>query len=192
MDCLTNRIGIRGCGAPSSEAVEASEPDVEPVVEAEDALPVLFINDLPGVSLTKIDSLTDDEMETYLDVWETITLRAMKKFEVLVKSKLNQCHKITDKDIVSCLVCENKSLFDVAIWYLHGTELMIEITSTDEMNRFTTVGYEKAEKLKEEFYAEFQSALNDAVTSFNPADSECVEDICLECNGSVKWVMQTP
>jgi hypothetical protein len=191
MDCLVNRIGIRGCDAPASEAVAASAPGVIPIVLAVEALPILFINDLPGVSLAKIDSLTDDEMETYLDVWGTVVLRAIKKFEILVKAKLNQCYKLTDKTVVACLVCEKKDLFDVALWYLHGTELMIEITSTDEMNQYTTIGMEKAEKLKEEFYAEFQSALTDAVQSITPADSDCVPS-CLECNDNVKWVMQAP
>lgn len=191
MDCLANRIGIRGCDAPSSPAVEASAPDVEPVVLAEDALPILFVNDLPGVSLAKVEALTDEEMETYLDVWNTITLRAMKKFEILVKAKLNQCYKLTDKVVVACLVCEKKELFDVALWYLHGAELMIEVTSTDEMNRYTTIDLEKAERLKEEFYSEFLSGLNDAVTGINPEDSDCIVS-CLQCNDSVKWVMQTP
>jgi len=191
MNCLINRIGIRGCDAPASEAVEASAEGVTPVVLASPALPILFINDLPGVSLAKIDSLTDDEMETYLDVWNTIVLRSIKKFEILVKAKLNQCYKLTDKIVVACLVCEKKDLFDVALWYLHGTELMIEITSTDEMNRYTTIDLEKAEKLKEEFYAEFTGALADAVNSITPADSDCVTS-CVECNDAVKWVMQTP
>lgn len=191
MDCLVNRIGIRGCDAPASEAVAASGEGILPVVLAAEALPVLFINDLPGVSLVKIDALADDEMETYLDVWNTIVLRAIKKFEILVKAKLNQCYKLTDKTVVTCLVCEKKDLFDVALWYLHGAELMIEITSTDEMNRYTTIDLEKAERLKEEFYAEFQSALTDAVDSISPAESDCIVS-CLECNDTIKWVMQAP
>ena len=191
MDCLVNRIGIRGCDAPTVDAVAASGPGILPVVLAVEALPVLLINDLPGISLVKIESLTDDEMETYLDVWNSIVLRSMKKFEILVKSKLNQCYKLSDKVVVACLVCEKKELFDVALWYLHGTELMIEITSTDEMNRFTTIDLDKAERLKEEFYNEFLSALNDAVTSISPADSDCITS-CLQCNDTISWVMQTP
>jgi hypothetical protein len=115
----------------------------------------------------------------------------MKKFAILVKAKLNQCYRITDHSIIECLVCEHKELFDVALWYLHGTELMIEVTSSDEINRFTTIGLEKAEKLKEEYYGEFQAAMNDAVQSINPSESECIIT-CVESNSSPKWVMQTP
>jgi hypothetical protein len=184
MDCLQNRIGILGCGAPSTEA----NPEADPPVEG---LPVLFINSLPGVSLQKIDSLADAEQETFLGVWADVALRALKKFEILVKAQLNKCYRITDKTILECLICEHKALFDVALWYLHGTELMIEITSSEVINRWTTVDLQKAEELKESFYIEFQAALADAVGSINPEDSDCIES-CVECHGNVKWVFQTP
>lgn len=192
ISCLINRIGILGCDAPTSDAIPASLPGVTPVVVAVDALPVLLINDLPGCSLIKIDSLTDDERETYLEVWNKIAMRATYKFETLVKAQLNKCFRITDKSIVACLICEHVSLFDVALWYLHGTELMIEITSSDNLNRYTTIDLEKAERLKEEFYTEFSAALKDAVQSINPEDSDCLEDECLECNDAVKWAFQIP
>lgn len=183
MQCLANRIGIRGCDAP------ATEGSVGPPVVV--ALPVLFINDLPGISLENISALVNDEQKTFLGLWNNIVLRTMKKFEILVKAKLNQCYKLTDKTVVQCLVCEQKDLFDVCLWYLHGTEVMIERTSSDEMNRYTTIDLDKAEKLKAEYYLEFQGALDDAVQSLNPSESDCVEK-CLECNDSVKWVTQIP
>lgn len=173
MDCLVNRIGIRGCDAVTTPA------------------PQLLINDLPGVSLENINAIVEDEDETFLALWNKVVLRTMKKFEILVKAKLNQCYKLTDKTVIECLVCEKKELFDVALWYLHGTELMIERTSTDQMSRYTTIDLEKAETLKAEFYREFEQALDDAVNSMQPNDSACITG-CLECNDSVKWVMQTP
>lgn len=173
MDCLVNRIGIKGCDA-------AVTPE-----------PQLFVNQLPGISFANISALANDEQETFLELWNNVVLRTMKKFEILVKAQLNKCHRLTDKIVVECLVCEKKELFDVALWYLHGTELMIERTSTDEVNRYTTVDYDKAEKLKEDYYLEFLSALNDAVKCINPADSDCIAG-CLECNDSVKWVTQIP
>lgn len=171
MDCLDDRIGLRG-----SDPAHAGE---------------LFVNDLPGISLTNMSALIGDEIADLSTLWRNIKLRALKKFEILVKAKLNQCYKLTDKTVVACLICEKKELFDVALWYLHGTEVMIERTSTDEMSRFTTVDLEKAEQLKADFYAEFQGALNDAVQSITPADSDCVTG-CVECKDAVIWVMQTP
>ena len=191
MNCLQNRIGILGCDAPTTVGVQASAIGVMPVVLAVEALPILFINQLPGITLENISALADDEQETFLGLWADVSLRAMKKFEALVKAKINQSHRITDRKIIECLVCEKKDLFDVALWYLHGTELMIERTSTDVMSRYTTIDLDKAEKLKEEFYTEFTAALSDAINSINPADSDCVTD-CVECVGFVHWVMQTP
>lgn len=172
MECLANRIGIIGCDSNTSE------------VE-------LYINQLPGISIENISALADDEQQTFLGLWNDVVLRTMKKFEILVKAKLNQCYKLTDKEVIECLVCEKKELFDVALWYLHGTELMIERTSTDVMSRYTTIDLEKAENLKADFYREFEQALDDAVSSMQPNDSDCLIG-CLECNDSVKWVMQTP
>lgn len=184
MECLKNRIGILGCDAFTQAASEGP-----PAVEA---LPVLLVNTLPGITFEKIASIADSEQETFLGVWGDITLRAMKKFEILVKAKLNQCYKITDKAVIECLVCEKKELFDVALWYLHGTEVMIEVTSTDTLNRYTTIDLEKAEQLKTDFYTEFQAALEDAVQGINPKDSECLDGACVECRRPVTFVMQTP
>lgn len=175
MECLQNIIGVIGCGAPTDDSNQ------------------LFINQLPGVSMSNMEALADGtEQETFLDVWADVKLRAMKKFAIQVKAKLNKCYKITDKTIVECLVCEHADLFAVALWYLMGTELMIERTSTDSLSRYTTIDLEKAEQLKAEFYTEFTAALDDAVNSFNPQDSECFEDSCVECNDNVKWVEQLP
>lgn len=184
MDCLVNRIGISGCGAPTSPA---SAEGVTPVVEA---LPVLVVNDLPGITLKNIEALANEEDDSFVDVWKKVAKRAIAKFDILVKARLNQCYKLSDKTIVECLVCEHRDLFDVALWYLHGTELMIERTSTDTLSRYTTIDLDKAEQLKTEFYQEFQAALNDAVTGINPEDSECTD--CVECNDDIKFVMQLP
>lgn len=185
MDCLINRIGISGCGAPTTPA---SAVGVTPVVEA---LPVLVINDLPGITLQNIEALGDEEDDSFLSTWRKVALRALKKFDIMVKAKLNQCYKLTDKTVVECLVCEKKDLFDVALWYLHGTELMIERTSTDTLSRYTTIDLDKAEQLKADFYNEFKAALNDAVTGIDPEQSTCITT-CVECNDTVKFVMQTP
>lgn len=176
MECLENYIGISGCGVPEQDPENFSG---------------LTINQLPGISVKVIEDIADEEQETFLGVWSDIQLRAMQKFDLAVKAELNKCYRITDKAVVSCLVCEAKDSFAVALWYLHGVELMIERTSSTRLNWLTTIDLDKAEKLKGEYYAEFQAALADAVSSLNPADSDCV-DGCLPCNDNVRWIEQTP
>lgn len=174
MVCLVDYIGIKGCGSDSETPASG-----------------LLINELPGVNLAMIQSLADEEQQTFLGVWADVKKRALLKFTLAVKVELNKCYRITDKAVVECLVCEVPELFGVALWYLHGVELMIERTASDRMNWYTTVDRETAEKLKADFFAEYTSALSDAVASMNPSASDCVTD-CLECNGTVRWVEQTP
>lgn len=179
MDCLNGYIGIIGCGAPDPPSG--------------DDFSGLIINQLPGVNLEVMESLADDEQRSYLGVWDDVQLRALQKFYLSVKAELNKCYKITDKTVVECLICESRELFAVALWYLMGVELMIERTSSTRLNRFTTVDLDKAEKLKSEYFSEFQAALTDAVNSMNPVDSDCVENGCLGCNeDALRWREQTP
>lgn len=199
MQCLYNRIGVSGCGAPASDAVPAviANPLADPPVigvPAIPALPILLINQLPGVTMAKINEMTNSDQETFLDLWNNIVTRAMSKFQLFAKTQINKCHRITDDAIITCLICGKKDLFDVALWYLHGTELMIEITSSDEINRYTTIDLDKAERLKEEFFLEFQAALTDAIKSIDPKNTDCIEDDeCIECVGEgVNWTYQLP
>lgn len=173
MDCIQNLIGIQHCGQDSDPA------------------PQLYVNSLPGLTLENIDALADDEQQTFIGVWDDVKLRAIEKFKILVKARINKCYRITDKEVINCLVCAQVDLFAVALWYLHGTELMIERTSTDTISRYTTVDLDKAEKLKEEYYAEFVAALNDAVDSMDPKAGDCTED-CIDCRSQVNWRFQTP
>jgi hypothetical protein len=178
MECLQNYIGIKGCGAPTPPS-------------AEGAFSGLYVNQLPGISTEVIDGIADDEQETFLGVWEDVNVRVMQKFALAVKAELNKCYRITDKTVVECLVCADKDSFAVALWYLFGVELMIERNSSTRINWLTTIDLDRAEKLKVEYYTEYEAALKDAVNSINPADSDCVTG-CLECNDAVRFKMQTP
>lgn len=175
MDCLQGYIGIQGCGAPSAAPGSG-----------------LYINQLPGVSLEVIESIADDEQENFLGVWADVETRALKKFALAVKAELNKCYRIYDPTVVSCLVCESKDLFAVALWYFLGVELMIERTASTRLNRFTTIDLDQADKLKSDFYTEYQAALSDAVNSMNPSDSDCITDGCVDCGGNVRFTEQTP
>jgi hypothetical protein len=189
MDCLQGYIGIQGCGAPAAPTV----PDPLPAgATSEDYFSGLYINQLPGVNLEVIESIADDEQENFLGVWADVQTRALKKFALAVKAELNKCYSICDPTVVNCIVCENKDLFAVALWYFLGVELMIERTASTRLNRFTTIDVDAAEKLKSDFYTEFQGALKDAVSSINPNDSDCITGGCVDCGGPARFVEQTP
>lgn len=187
MDCLKGYIGIQGPGAPTPAI-----PDPLPVGAATtDYFSGLYINQLPGVSIEVLEDISDEEQETYLNLWDEVENRALLKFTLAVKAKLNECYKITDSTVVRCLVCESKYNFAIALWYFEGVELMIERTSSTRLNRFTTIDLDQAEKLKADFFTEYQAALADAVMSLDPVNSDCVTT-CLPCNGPVRFREQTP
>lgn len=75
MECLEDYIGIRGCSD--------SEPESD-----------LYINDLPGISLETLDKIADAEQVTYLNVWEDVKRRALKRFKTHVNSWLSQRYQI--------------------------------------------------------------------------------------------------
>lgn len=68
MECLRDYIGVRGCGAGTP-------------------LSGKYMNDLPGISLERFESITSDEQKTYLEIWDKIQTRALAKFKVDVNEK---------------------------------------------------------------------------------------------------------
>lgn len=181
MECLRNYIGIVGCGAPMPPVIEEGE-------EPEDLFSGLYINQLPGISLRSIEKLADEEQENYLGVWNDVQTRAILKFGIAFRGRMYTSYKVSKVDAITCLVCNNKSNFSVALWYLMGVELMIERTSTDRLNRYTTIDLDKAEKLKADFYTEYQACFNDAVNSLDVMGSDCITG-CIECSsGTIQFV----
>ena len=75
MNCLSNYIGLRGCGTSTS-------------------LSGLYINDLPGISLKQIVSLTNEEEATYLDMWNMIQRRAESRFSLDVREAMTKYYKL--------------------------------------------------------------------------------------------------
>ena len=75
MNCLTDYIGLRGCGlsAPASG---------------------LYINDLPGISLKQMVSLTNEEEKTYLDLWSMIQTRAQSRFSLDVREAMGKLYRL--------------------------------------------------------------------------------------------------
>lgn len=181
MDCLSGRIGLRGDGSI------VTDPPTPPIVQ-------LYINDLPGITLANIEALaTDEDEEGFAEVWRKVKQSADRKFDLFLRAELNKCCQLTGA-ACECVVCheDNIALFDVALWYLYGCELMIFRTSTDAMNRYTTIDLDKAEKLKQDFFLEFQASLTDAVKAVNIADSDCLTDDCVGSSDSSQWVYNLP
>lgn len=76
MNCLNNYISILGCSRP-------------------DPISGLNINSLAGMTVKNFDKLTTEEKPTYIQVWDDIQLRAIKKFQIDVYAELNKRWKIS-------------------------------------------------------------------------------------------------
>lgn len=76
MGCLTDYIGIRWCGGTSSPPSS------------------LYVNDLPGISLKQINSITDEENATFLSVWNNIQDRAERRFSLDVREAMSAKYRL--------------------------------------------------------------------------------------------------
>lgn len=76
------------------------------------------------------------------------------------------------------LVCCAKKEFVYAWQNLLGYEFFNEVTSTDRLNRFTTIDRKNAERMKGEYFADFQEALSDTLKGISIDQHDC----CVECN----------
>lgn len=93
----------------------------------------------------------------------------------------NQCYGIrllySNKCDFSNIVCYNKEVFALPLWYLLGSELMMERMVSDRINKYT-VDKKQAEELKAYYDAEFDKALKQAISGISLVNCDC----CLECD----------
>lgn len=60
--CLNNYIGVQGCGNTDSDSG-------------------LYLNDLAGIEIKKMDNLANDEQQNFMGLWASIQKRALRKFQ---------------------------------------------------------------------------------------------------------------
>jgi len=75
MNCLTDYVGLRGCG-------DTTPPSG------------LYVNDLPGISNEILVKLTNQENATYVDVWNMIQQRAGLRFSLDVREAMGKHYKL--------------------------------------------------------------------------------------------------
>lgn len=73
--------------------------------------------------------------------------------------------------------CHSKDLFTISLWYLLGSELMMERMVSDRVNKWT-IDKKQAEELKAYYDVESEKALTQAVNSICINDTDC----CIFCD----------
>lgn len=79
------------------------------------------------------------------------------------------------------LICQNKTLFSRAWWYLLGIELITEVMYSNKLNQYTTVNLQRMDALRAEYQVEYKKALEQLAGGFKLS---C--DCCIECNEPVQ------
>lgn len=85
-------------------------------------------------------------------------------------------------------ICNHKEIFTNALWYLLGSELMMEAQYSDRVSFITTINAQKVKELKAELFNEYTSELSQAIDGIQLNLSDC----CLECNEQVILKEFTP
>lgn len=171
IDCLKGYIGL-------SEDVEVASG--------------LYLNALPGISTNSVNGIANSEQVDSAGVMEVIEKRSLLKFRTFFTRELNRCFQISKRDVVDCIICENKTLLAVSLWYLMGAELMLEKTKSERINRFTTIDKKSYQELSDEFMGDFFTELSVAVAGINIDESGCIDNEEVECNNILKVVYTQP
>jgi hypothetical protein len=152
----------------------------------------LTLISLPGVTLDNVKKIVSEGDNAYLAAWKEIQTRSIKKITTFCSAKLNECFLITDRKVIECLMCANKDLLAVALWYLEGVELMADRLYSDRVNRWTTIDRDEARELQAFFHTEFERELGFAVRGFNLSTDDCIKEEELVPNGTVRWTEVLP
>jgi len=179
LDCLTGYIGLA-----SSVGTAGSG---------------LYLDALPGINLFNILKIADSSQKNPSGeyspekVFSDVEQRAIAKFRTLFIIEFNRCFKLYKREAVDCLICENKELLSVALWYLMGAEMSEEFLRSDRINRYTTVDRQKIREQKDNFIESFSSELSVSVAGIDVNESACFEDGNQpECGGFIQIIETCP
>lgn len=171
MDCLKGYIGIDN--APAAESG-------------------LYLTALPDISIISLEKTDDSGRDDFKIKMDEVEMRAILKFRTLFTIEFNRCFRVNKREIIECIICENKALLAVALWYLLGAEFMFERISSSRVNRYTTIDKIKAQKLRAEFEETFHIELAAAIPGIDIESSTCIESETVEHSGLITVITTLP
>ena len=172
LDCLIGYIGLAG----SVGEVESG----------------LYLDELSDINLSNTNKIADGEQVDYMKVFRDVERRSILKFRTFFIGELNRCFNVYRREAIDCLICENKELLAVSLWYLMGVEMLQERLGSNRINRFTTTDRSKTKELQDNFLNEFRRQLSTAVAGIDMEGSECLSDELYVCGGFVQVIETCP
>lgn len=168
MECLIGYIGL------------SKEDDVQPAESG------LYVDSLPDISLDDFEKLTNHCEDTDT-LWQEIQLRAVYKFRTMFIREVNKCHKVIDVSKCECLICQNKALLAVAMWYLLGAEVQHSRETNSRQNTYTVLDRGKARDLRDYFESQFEKELEIAVRGIDIHGSSCFGNEEVDCKSTITF-----
>ena len=179
LDCLTGYIGLASVAGTAGSG--------------------LYLDALPGINLFNVLKIADSSQKNQSNeysaekVFDDVQQRTIAKFRTLFIIEFNRCFKLYKREAVDCLICENKELLSVALWYLMGAELCEEFLRSDRINRYTTVDRQKIREQKDNFIEAFSNELQTSIAGIDIQGSACFEnENPPECGGLIRIIETCP
>lgn len=170
MDCLVGYIGLANGTAANSG---------------------LYLSDLPGISAESVAAIANGDQSDAEAVLHEVEVRAIAKFRTLFTREMNRCWRISNRSEIECIICENKELIAVALWYLIGAEMMLEKINSERVNRFTVTSKKDYQELANQFMNDFYTELQTAVAGIDITNATCIEKEAIP-NISIQTIYTKP
>lgn len=160
----------------------------------------LYVVTLPGISLFNIAKIADktDQVSARGEadpqiVFDECEQRAILSFRNAFIAAMSTCWHLNDLDIAECIICENKDRLATSLWWYIGHEILVERSSSDRLNRFTTLEKSKAMDLSQTYFERANFELENLVKGLDPNNSDCVPtDEPIECGNIITTVISLP
>lgn len=153
----------------------------------------LYLDMLPDITLGNSEKIVDENNQNVDELFADVRKRTILRFKTLFQREINICLRINEKEAVECLMCENKELLAVSLWYLFGVEMLQQRLGSNRINRYTTTDRTRTKELQEHFMDMCLSELHTAVLGINLEASKCFSDINnIEGKNLVGFVELTP
>jgi len=174
LDCLIGYIGL-------SSSVGTAESG-------------LYLDALPGINLFNVAKIADKGQEFSAEnAFNDVEKRTIAKFRTFFIGEFNRCFNLYNRTAIDCLICENKELLAISLWYLMGAEMCEEALRSERINRYTTVDRQKTKENKENFLEVFYSELSTSVHGIDIKGSACFQDENIpECEEFIKVIQSCP
>ena len=172
LDCLIGYIGLRSDVGGANSG--------------------LYLDALPDINIINTQKLTDVDQDSADAVFSVVEKRAILKFRTLFIAEFNKCHRLFDRSIVDCIICENKELLAESLWYLMGAEMLQERLGSNRINRHTAVDRKNTKEQKQDFENYFYKQLETAVLGIDLNGSDCLKGEQLECRPTTVFNEFTP